>query len=72
MWHFRHYNQGPDSAPTVHLSHILGSHFQTRKVKNVRGPKRTCHYNQGPRSAPTIHLSHILGSHFQTRKVKNV
>lgn len=40
--HFRHYNRRPRSAPTTHLSHILGSHFQTRKVKKPLGPKRTC------------------------------
>ena len=39
MWHFRHCNQRPRSVPPVHLSHILGSHFQTRKDKNALGPK---------------------------------
>jgi len=42
MWHFRHCNQRPHSAPTIHLSHILGSHFHTREVKNALGPKRPC------------------------------
>jgi hypothetical protein len=42
MWHFRHYNQRPRSAPTIHLSHIPGSNFQTLKVKNALGPKHPC------------------------------